>query len=116
MYITQRILHSWLLIAERYTRSEDQRKARLLAVLLISFGLFDLIGLVVALIRTSSPVAIAAESTLLLILVLSYALLRAGRLRVASILFLGGWVVLVTASFLTPTASPLFPFILAYIY
>jgi len=116
MHSLTRILHSRVFTYGQYVRSEDQRKARLLAVLLISFGLFDLAGLVVALIRTSSPVAIAAESTLLFILIVSYALLRAGRLRLASLLFLGGWVILVTTAMATPTASPLFPFILAYVY
>jgi methyl-accepting chemotaxis protein len=116
MHGLTRILHSRFFTYGHYVRSEDQRKARLLAMLLISFGLFDLIGLVVALIRSSPPMAIAAESTLLFVLILSYALLRAGRLWMASVLFLGGWVTLVTASLLAPTASPLFPFILAYVY
>lgn len=106
----------WMSIYSRYEQKEEKRKARLLSILLVSFGAIAAMGLVVAVVRSNPAVVIASEAALLLALAASLLLLRSGRLRIASILFLGGWVVLVTATLLAPTASPMFPFVLAYIY
>jgi len=90
-----------------YTGTEDQRKARLLRVLLISFGAFVAVGLIIALVRSQPFPVIGSEGALLLVLALCYGLLRRGHLRLASILFLGGWVALVIGSLLSPTSSPM---------
>ncbi len=88
-------------------RTEDQRKARLLHILLASFSVFAAVGLIVSLVRSLSSMIIGAQSTLLLALALCYGLSRRGHLRLASILFLGGWVTLVVGSLLAPSVSPL---------
>jgi methyl-accepting chemotaxis protein len=111
-----RIQRLWNSTYERYTASEDHRKARLLAVLLISFGLLIAIGLIAAIVSALPLSIVATESALLLVLVLCFALLRLGSLRVASLLFLGGWVALVTAALLEPTFSHMNLFVLPYLF
>ena len=96
-------------------RTEDQRKARLLHILLASFGIFVAVGLIVALVRSLSPVVIGADSALLLELALCYGLSRWGRLRLASVLFLGGWVMLITGMLLVPGIAPMMFLIIPYI-
>jgi len=88
-------------------RTQDQRKARLLHILLASFGAFVAVGLIVALVRSLSPAVIGAQGVLLLLLALCYGLSRRGCLRLASGLFLGGWVVLVIGSLLALAVSPM---------
>ena len=88
-------------------RTEEQRKARLLHILLASFSAFVVPGLIVALVRSLSPMIIGAQGTLLLVLALCYVLSRRGHLRLASVLFLGGWVTLVAGSLLAPIAPPM---------
>jgi methyl-accepting chemotaxis protein len=95
---------------------QDRRKARLLTALLISFGLFVLAGMSALLILHLATAWIAIEGAFLLILAVCYWLLRSGRLRVATLLFLGGWVALVTASMMTSQPSLLSPFIVAYLF
>jgi len=111
-----RIKRFWTSIISQYGQQEKQRKARLLAILVVSFGVFVTLGLVVAVAMGNSAIAIGSQAVLLLVLVACLWLLRLGRLRWASLLFLGGWVALVTAALLAPTASPMFPFVLAYLY
>lgn len=111
-----RIKRFWASIYGQYEQKEDQRKARLLAILLLSFGAFVALGLIAAIVLRATAAAIGSEAALLLVLAASLGLLRAGQLRWASILFLTGWVALVTGSLLSPTASPMFPFVLAYLY
>ena len=96
------------------TRTEDQRKARLLQILLASFGIFVAVGLIVALVRSFSPMIIGVEGALLLVLALCYVLSRRGRLRLASILFLGGWVVLITGILMSPAVPPMMFLIIPY--
>jgi len=98
-----------------YEQTEYQRKARLLHILLAAFGAFVAVGLIVALVRSLSPIVISIQSTLLLGLALCYGLSRWGRLRLASILFLGGWVVLVTGMLLVPGVAPMMFLIIPYI-
>ncbi len=90
-----------------HKRTEDQRKARLLHILLAAFGTFAAGGVIVGLIRSLSPMIVGAGSALLLILALCYWLSRRGHLRLASVLFLGGWVVLIIGSLLTPGVPPM---------
>jgi len=79
----------------------------LLHILLASFGAFVAVGLIVALVRSLSPAVIGAQGVLLLLLALCYGLSRRGCLRLASGLFLGGWVVLVIGSLLALAVSPM---------
>ena len=96
-------------------RTEDQRKARLLHILLASFGAFVVPGLIVTVLRSLSPAIIGAQCMLLLLLALCYGLSRWGKLHLASILFLGGWVVSVVGSLLAPTAPPMIFLTIPYI-
>ncbi|MBU0511030.1 MAG: methyl-accepting chemotaxis protein [Chloroflexi bacterium] len=99
-----------------YERAEDQRKARMLHLLLFSFGAFTAIGLIVSLLRSLSPIIAVAQAALLLLILVCYGLLRWKQLRLASILFLSCWILFVTGALLAPSVSPLFfliaPFIL----
>lgn len=98
-----------------YDRMEEGRKMRLLHVLLAACAVFTALGLVVALVRSVSAAVVAAESALLLVLALCYILSRRGYLRLASTLFLGGWVLLVVGSLLMPTAPPTIFLVIPYI-
>ncbi len=106
----------WSSTYKRYASGADQRRARLLNVLLISFGLFVAVGLVFSLIGSRILLTIAMEGTLLLVLALCYALLRRGQLDAASVLFLGGWVTLVAGSLAGPSLSPVVLLILPYLF
>jgi len=97
------------------TRTEDQRKRRLLHILLAAFGTLVTVGLIVALVGSLSPMIIGAESALLLVLALCYGLSRRGQLRLASLLFLGGWVVFVIGSLLAPGVPPMMFLVTPYI-
>jgi len=98
-----------------HERTEEQRKARLLRILLASFGAFAVPGLIVTVLRSLSPAIIGAQCMLLLLLALCYGLSRRGHLRLASALFLGGWVILVAGSLLAPTAPPMIFFVIPYV-
>jgi methyl-accepting chemotaxis protein len=100
----------------QYRQPEDRRKAYLLAVSLLGFGAFVALGLAATLVLRAEAVAIGSEAALLLVLAASFVLLYIGRLRWASILFLGGWVAVVTGALLSSTASPMLSFVLAYVY
>jgi len=107
-------LQSWTY--RHYEQEEERRKARLLVILLTSFGLFSAVGLVIALLRSSPLPVVVAEGALLLILASCLALLWLGWLRAASILFLGGWIVLVAGSLLAPSVSPMVFLTIPYIF
>lgn len=100
----------------QYIDKTEQRKARLLAFLLAGLGLFTLVGLVAGLVRGISWIATVSLLFLLLAMLVSAVLLRARYLAAASWLFLVSWTLLVTVSLLSPGMSPIFPFILAYLY
>jgi len=91
--------------SSEYEHSEERRKARMLRILLLTFGAFLIVGLIVTTLRSAAPVAIGAQAALLVLLAACYGLLRWGRLRLASILFLGSWVVVSAGSLLAPTAT-----------
>lgn len=95
-------------------RTEEQRQAHLLHILLAAFGAFVTVGLIVALVRSLSPVIVGADGALLLGLALCYGLSRWGQLRLASILFLGGWVVLIIGTLLVPGVAPMMFLIIPY--
>ena len=88
-----------------YTHAEERRKALLLRTLLLAFGVFDAVGLIVTLILRTSVVVILAEALLLLVLAACYGLLLRGRLRWATLLFLGGWTLLTSGSLFAPDVS-----------
>ncbi len=98
-----------------YERAEDQRKARMLGLLLFIFGAFAATGLTVSLLRSLSPIVAAVQAALLLLMVICYGLLHWGWLRPASILFLSSWVVFGAGSLLAPSVSPLFFLIIPFI-
>jgi len=97
------------------SRTEDQRKARLLHTLLASFAAFVVVGLIVSLVRSLSPMVVGVQGVLLLVLALCYGLLRRGQLGLASTLFLGAWVALVIGSLMIPNVSPMMFVIVPYI-
>jgi methyl-accepting chemotaxis protein len=109
------MIHGSRLPVSTHERTENQRQARLLHILLASFGAFAAGGLIVSLVRSLAPAIIVAQSALLLALALCYWLSRRGHLRLASILFLGGWVVFVIGSLLSPGVPPVTFLIIPYI-
>ena len=98
-----------------YRQTEERRKARLLRILLVSFGTFVAVGLTISLLRSLSPMIVVAQSALLLVLALCYGLLRWGQLCLASILFVGGWVMLVIGSLLVPDVPAIMFLVIPYI-
>lgn len=95
--------------------TEEQRKTRLLHLLLLSFGAFVLVGLAVALTRPIASIVAVAHIALLLLLAGCYGLSRRGRLRLASVLFVGGWVLIGAVPLMAPTTHPVHFFTTAYI-
>ncbi len=95
---------------------EERRRARLLSILLLGFGGFSLIGLLVGLIRSLSPGVLAAQIGLTALIAVCYALLRSGRLDWASLLFLGGWMLGSAASLLPAAVTPVQFLALPYIF
>ncbi|MEA3349030.1 MAG: hypothetical protein U9Q82_00250, partial [Chloroflexota bacterium] len=98
-----------------FNNSEHQRKSHILRILLFSFGTFVAIGVVLSIIRSLSLALIGTQIALLLLLAMSYNMLRLGKLRLASIIFLVGWVLSVVGSLLPPCVPPLLFLIIPYI-
>ncbi len=96
-------------------KADDQRQERLLSVLLASFGVFAAVGMVFGILGALSPIILAAQAALLLIIAICYGILRRGWFRLATILFIGGWVLFTVASLLSPAASPLAFIVIPYL-
>ncbi|MFZ5917574.1 MAG: methyl-accepting chemotaxis protein [Chloroflexota bacterium] len=94
---------------------ENQIKARSLRILLFGFGAFAVIGLMVALVLSLPVLVIGIETVLLLLLALCYGLLRRERLALASVLFLGCWIVFSMAPLLSAATSPFYFYVAPYI-
>jgi len=103
------------LIATNFEDEESNRRGRLLNILVLIWGALVVLGLVVAVIRSSEAGVIAAEGGLLLVTALSYLLVHQGQLNPAIYLFLIGNAIFMTASLLPPGVPPILFFVIPYL-
>jgi len=103
------------LITTNFEDEESNRRGRLLNILVLSWGAFIALGLIVAIIRSSEAGVIAAQGGLLLIIALSYLLVRQGQLNPAIYLFLIGNAIFMTASLLPPGVPPILFLVIPYL-
>ena len=103
------------LIATNFEDEESNRRGRLLNILILIWSAFVVLGLVVAVIRSSEAGIIGAEGGLLLVIALSYLLVHQGQLNPAIYLFLIGNAIFITASLLPPGVPPILFLVIPYL-
>ena len=103
------------LITTSFEDEESNRRGRLLNILVLIWSAFVVLGLVVAVIRSSEAGIIGAEGGLLLVIALSYLLVHQGQLNPAIYLFLIGNAIFITASLLPPGVPPILFLVIPYL-
>jgi methyl-accepting chemotaxis protein len=87
------------------TTTESSRKTRQLTILLGVYAVLSIATLALAIVRHHPWVAVVTQIVLLACIVLSYVLLRRGRLYSAAALFLIGWIAFPLGALASPSAA-----------
>lgn len=87
--------------------SENQRQSRPLRMLLIIFGIFSAIGLIIALVQGYAVILKVFLALLVALTIVCHVLIQRERTKLASIIFIGGWVLFTISSLLMPSANTL---------
>ena len=96
-------------------QAEARRKVTQLTVLLRIFGVFLIVGLILALLQSYSAFVAILQAALLAGVVASLALVRARRIRLAAVIFMVSWVGMILVSVAVPSAETLAMFVLPYL-